>query len=55
MQTTLAIDCISNQVRFPKLSANEWVDMWLEVATNNTDNILMFLVIFIKSGYSSKN
>lgn len=55
MQTTLAIDCISNQVRFPKLSANEWIGCRLEVATNNTDNILMFLVIFIKSIYSSKD
>lgn len=49
MQTSLAIDCINNQVRFPKLSANELVDCWQEVASNNTDNNLMFLLTFSKA------
>lgn len=49
MQTSLAIDCINNQVRFPKLSANELVYCWQEVASNNTDNNLMFLLTFTKA------
>lgn len=46
MQTTLAIDCISNRVRFPKLAANEGVGCWQEVVSTNTDNRLMFLLTF---------
>lgn len=49
MQTSLAIDYINNQVRFSKLSANELVDCWQEVASNNTDNNLMFLLTFAKA------
>lgn len=49
MQTSLAIDCINNQARFPKLSANELVDCWQEVGSNNTDNNLMFLLTFTKA------
>lgn len=46
MQTRLAIDCINNQARVPKLSANELVDRWQEVASHNMDNDLMFLLTF---------
>lgn len=49
MQTSLAIDCINNQARVPKLSANELVDGWQEVASNNIDNSLMFLLTFTKA------
>lgn len=52
MQTSLAIDCISNQV--PKLSANELVDCWQEVASRNMDNNLMFLLTFTKAGLQSQ-
>lgn len=49
MQTSLAIDCINNQARVPKLSANELVVCWQEAASNNIDNGLMFLLTFTKA------
>lgn len=49
MQTSLAIDCINNQARVPKLSANELVDCWQEVASNSIDSSLMFLLTFTEA------
>lgn len=54
MQTSLAIDCISNHARVPKLSANELVDCWQEVASRNMDNNLMILLTFVKAGLQSQ-
>lgn len=54
MQTSLAIDCINNQARVPKLSANELVDCWQEVASRNMDNNLMFLLTFAKAWLQSQ-
>lgn len=54
MQTSLAIDCINNQARVPKLSTNELVDCWQEVESNNIDNSLMFLLTFTKAELQSQ-
>lgn len=54
MQTSLAIDCINNQVRVPKLSANELVDCWQVMASNNIDNSLMFLLTFPRACLQSQ-
>lgn len=54
MQTSLAIDCINNQARVPKLSTNELLDCWQEVESNNIDKSLMLLLTLTKAELQSQ-